>query len=886
MKFLVTSPLPIHARTDKSRYLVFHNGESDLSVPLAGPEAADVWICDGKEVSSNLMSLWLDQALDAPKSMLVRDATSIPRLKELAKGRLAEIAGFPQRSPGTSDKEWEELILREAESLYARSRSDYTTKLLHPANTAKDAAEKETVILVGAGIMNLMTALLLAEYGFQVRIIDQGPDPRNCELADWQSLGVTSGGHNARMFTYTEADNYNEQNSELYQDMLPIFRKTVREGGWSVKPPKDFTATEETWVDAFERIPGWMAAVFKKDMYAVNKMAGDLWKELMLTHPTLFEDVGFNKDIVRLYVDQVAVEASVELNGRLGSLLQTPSREELLKMHPGLNDAADTGHLAGGIIVDGFTVNIHVFMTKILGHLASLGVEFDWNCQVQDIQRDNKGEVTGLTSQKGPLEADHFVLSPGTTGNTLIQDTACENLIHGVLGIWLQVPNLEPQIRNSIKIHRNGHKVEDINVTVAKDEQTGEDILIFGGAYGYVGQGRPAADSPELQALYDELEEVARIYFPRGYAEAKRRGPQAMYPGGHRKYCVRPFTPTGLGVFERIPTAGGGQLFITGGNNTGGFAQAPAVAKAVLRALQGEPDPIHILFHPDRGRLPAPARLAPSSTMSSSSSGHEASQKFKLLLLCSDGPQHKYLRYRLEQICPGYRCIQEPDAGQIRHLRSKSRTADAWWQQYHGLRRRILGYATQRRTYFERLVPQDYTASPPDLVVDTVNCSTVWDAVEEWKPDVTIVSGTKYIGKKVIARSGLMINLHTGHLPDYKGNHCIFFALYDGRPDLVASTLHQLTSTLDGGNILDKVFPTILPGDTEDSLYTRCLEMSIERCVSHVERFAKGESPSFTPQMAEGRVFRHRDRTPMKELRLWWRLNVGGMLREMGKKIH
>lgn len=725
--------------------------------------------------------------------------------------------------------------------------------------------------------------------GYRVRIVDQGPDPRSCQLKDWTSLGVTSGGHNARMFTNTEADNYNEQDSEIYQDMLPIFRKTVREGGWSVKPPSEFSAAENTWVDAFERVPGWMAAAFKKDIHRVNQGSGALWKDLMRTHPALFEDVGFHEDIIRMYVDTAALDASVELNRRLGALLRTPSQKEFLGAYPGFRAAAETGHLAGGIMVEGFTVNIHVFVAKLMNHIAARGGEFVWNCAVQGIQRNAQGEITHLESQQGKLEAHHFVLSPGTTGSALLRGTGCENLVHGVLGIWLQIPNLEPQMRHSIKIHRDGHKVEDINITVAKDGETGEDILVFGGAYGYVGLDRPAPDSAELRALYDELEEVARIYFPAGYAAAKQRGPQAMYPGGHRKLCVRPFTPTGLGVFERAPTAAGGQLVITGGNNTGGFAQAPAVARAILRAFAGEHDPIHVLFHPDRGRLPpvvvgCDTRL-PIGLGIEADKGAGRPTKKKVLLLCSDGPQHRYLRYRLDQEFPGYRCVQETDAGQIRHLMSKSRLVDAGWQRYHGLRRQVLGHSRQRAAYFDRLVPQDHVLSEPDLVVDSVNCGAVWEAVEGWRPDLTIVSGTKYIGKKLMARGGLMVNLHTGYLPAYKGNHCVFFALYDGRPDLVAATLHQLTATLDGGHVLDRVFPSILPGDTEETLYTRCLQMAIDRVLEHAARFARGEKLHFEPQTAEGTVFRHCDRTPAKEMWLWWRLKTVGLPRLAPKQV-
>ncbi|RFU80689.1 hypothetical protein TARUN_1513 [Trichoderma arundinaceum] len=872
MKLLITAGLPsFRTETYSSKYIHVCNANIDLSIPLTNPETVDVWICDGEEVTNELVGCWLSQAPHIPKSILVKDIASIPRLQEYANGRLFEIAGFPDQKDTTI--QWEESILRDAEMLYARGRAN--SGLQNPS-TARGHDRKTTVLLVGAGIVNLITAVFLASRGYQVRIVDAGPNPRLCK--DWTLLGVTNGGGNARMFTHTEADNYNEVGSKIYQNMQSIFRKTARNGGWSVKPPKDFTAAELAWVDTFEQVPAWLAKTFRQNIHYINQEAGKLWNELIETSPQLFEDVEFRRDILRLYVEPIALDAAIKLHNQLGAMVKATSPEEFLTANPGFRSAADSDHLAGGITVDGFTVNIHPFVAKLIDHITGLGGEFVWECEVQSIERNALGQVTALESKLGSLEADHYVVSPGVTGNNLLNGTASENLIQGVLGIWLQIPNLHPKLQHSMKIHRRAHLVEDINVTVAKDVETGEDILMFGGGYGYVGLDRPAPDSPELKALFNELEEVARIYFPQGYAAAKERG--TMYPGGNHKFCVRPFTTTGLGLFEKIPTTSGGQLIINGGNNTGGFAQAPAIARAVWRALVGEHDPIHELFHPDRGRLPTAVTYKSRFSEPLSLSSIESRQPLRVLLLCSDGPQHSYLRYRLDQAFPGYRCILETHDGQVRQLVEKRRIVDACYMKYHSLRRYYSGHDHQRKTYFNHLVPQDHVSPSPDLTVDSVNCRKVWEAVEQWKPELTIVSGTKYIGRKLIDRAGLMINLHIGHLPEYKGNHCIFFALYDGAVDKVSATLHQLTPHLDGGDVLDRVFPPILPEDSEETLYARCVHMAIDRCVKHVEQYSLGKRLEFAPQKAVGRTFRHRDRTPAKELWLWWKLSMGGLLRD------
>ena len=65
-------------------------------------------------------------------------------------------------------------------------------------------------------------------------------------------------------------------------------------------------------------------------------------------------------------------------------------------------------------------------------------------------------------------------------------------------------------------------------------------------------------------------------------------------------YCVRPWTPTCLPVFESKNTRLGGKAIVFGGHNTGGFAQSPAFAKAVVDTITGKANPIQRLCHPER----------------------------------------------------------------------------------------------------------------------------------------------------------------------------------------------------------------------------------------------------------------------------------------------
>jgi D-amino-acid dehydrogenase len=146
-----------------------------------------------------------------------------------------------------------------------------------------------------------------------------------------------------------------------------------------------------------------------------------------------------------------------------------------------------------------------------------------------------------------------------------------------------------------MKIARPGHIAEDANVTVGRTA-TGEDVLVVGAGYGWTGSDPHAIDPAQLTTLSAAVDDTAARYFPRAYAEAVSTGRLHAT----RRLCVQPWTASGLGLFEVEPARGGGVLIVTGGHTTGGVAQDPVVADAVLAAVRGGSHPMHSRFHPAR----------------------------------------------------------------------------------------------------------------------------------------------------------------------------------------------------------------------------------------------------------------------------------------------
>ena len=72
------------------------------------------------------------------------------------------------------------------------------------------------------------------------------------------------------------------------------------------------------------------------------------------------------------------------------------------------------------------------------------------------------------------------------------------------------------------------------------------------------------------------------------------------------------------------------------------------------------------------------------------------------------------------------------------------------------------------------------------------------------KSDVYLVFGSSYIKGELLEFlvKNRGINIHAGISPYYRGTDCNFWALYDGNPHLVGTTIHLLSKGLDSGPIL------------------------------------------------------------------------------------
>ena len=247
----------------------------------------------------------------------------------------------------------------------------------------------------------------------------------------------------------------------------------------------------------------------------------------------------------------------------------------------------------------------------------------------------------------------------------------------------------------------------------------------------------------------------------------------------------------------------------------------------------------------------------------------------KIAILCSDDAHHHYLIAALQKRFNVAAVVIEPGVSQRKRLLQRRKYVDYLYSEYHRFRREWLGLNAYRKKYFTLDQPADQSTDQPApkppsyklLTADSINDPGVAELLRETGSDITIVMGTSILGKRVLDSAGPMIlNIHGGYLPDYRGNHCFFFAVYEGRFDRIGSTIHFINAGIDTGEIVEVVVPPIYPQDSVEALYCRAEKLAIGRLISWLEFSEAGGTLPRTAQPYRARLYRTRDRKPYHDI--------------------
>ncbi|WP_432726893.1 NAD(P)/FAD-dependent oxidoreductase [Variovorax sp. W6] len=469
----------------------------------------------------------------------------------------------------------------------------------HALRMKARAREAGEVMLVGAGVVNLVTALALCRRGHRVSVFDRMADPRAHGTPRPEHTGATFGGRDARIFSYNESRHHLACSPLHAPHDTPRFRLGIAQDGWLSRRYETLSDTDRRWIAQLEQVPPWAALQYGNDIVGFNRQSHRLWLDLFSLYPELLRETHHVGRLLRIYPSDASLRAAQTAEAEIGALLDTLALPQLREREPALSGAIDSSAIAGALEVHGFSLNIVSFCRNLITLLERLGARFHWQQEAGEVRHADSGAVTGIVVNGALRRADHYVLSPGAQARGLAPGTTGLAAIGAMVGMWVTLPNDGAPLHAPLKVRRrsfgSAEAAQGANIVPGRDP-TGRPVLHCSSGHGFVGACAGDVRLADLPELARCVMETAEELFGDKFLRARQSGMLGERPG----FCVRPWTPSGLGVLEVQETDSGGKLVLSGGHNTGGFAQSPAVAEAVACALEARPHAMHTLYHPRR----------------------------------------------------------------------------------------------------------------------------------------------------------------------------------------------------------------------------------------------------------------------------------------------
>jgi len=254
-------------------------------------------------------------------------------------------------------------------------------------------------------------------------------------------------------------------------------------------------------------------------------------------------------------------------------------------------------------------------------------------------------------------------------------------------------------------------------------------------------------------------------------------------------------------------------------------------------------------------------------------------KSFKYVVFCRDEPRHIYFANQLnmefniealvvQRAVPVYRQL-------IGHRELKRRINEFYKYLRTIYKRKVF---KERRFFGEQSWRFHYNKRIVDIL--DINNIRVEKVVEEIFPDLILTFGCGILKKDTFFEKSTngIINLHSGIVPDYRGVDNVYWCLHNNEPSQIGATIHYIARSIDTGDILAQVYPSINTSDDELSLFNKTIQSGIDsfkKVISDFER--NGKKLVGTKQPCLGHLYQEKDRTVLTDIKVKRFLINGGL---------
>ena len=153
--------------------------------------------------------------------------------------------------------------------------------------------------------------------------------------------------------------------------------------------------------------------------------------------------------------------------------------------------------------------------------------------------------------------------------------------------------------------------------------------------------------------------------------------------------------------------------------------------------------------------------------------------------------------------------------------------------------------------------------------------------INKFNPALIIIFGTSLLCSKYLdLYPNQILNLHVGLSQYYRGTSCNFWPIYNLEPQLLGATIHYVTNTIDGGNILFQNSIELDKNDSQFILMTKPIILGTKLMVEAI----KGTSVNITkPGLTHpnGKLYQIKDFNPKAIIHVNHHISSGKIKRKI-----
>lgn len=244
----------------------------------------------------------------------------------------------------------------------------------------------------------------------------------------------------------------------------------------------------------------------------------------------------------------------------------------------------------------------------------------------------------------------------------------------------------------------------------------------------------------------------------------------------------------------------------------------------------------------------------------------------KIAIFCSDDAHCKYLISYLSSIFFIEKVFIEKSFHQRINLLVNFKFIDFFYSIYHTLRRKFTKLDKYRDLFFRC----DFDVKNfPITFTRNINSKEVRFFLEKTDIDCIIVSCTSILNTEILSiKPNKFINIHGGYLPVYRGNHCIFFAVYNRDYNHLGSTIHFINTGIDTGDIIKVIAnKNTKIQNSPEKVYCQTKKEAIHELATILKNNDHLSDIKRQKQEYKKRLCRTRDRGLLTDLNFWLIMN-------------